>query len=129
MKTWYPPSWQDCAVCRTPTQDALCGNRLLSRWEVRAVPTELAPTLSWRCERHQRSQLRPPSFVRANTLGDLIFTLLCGHEVYWIIRDRQDFTPARVAAGLATGQLQLGPPQRCYRCGDLERESKAIYEP
>ena len=31
MKTWYPPSVQDCALCGAPTHEAMCGNRLLSR--------------------------------------------------------------------------------------------------
>src|ERR1051326_3167484 len=120
MKTWYPPSWRDCAICRVPTQDALCGNRLLSRWEVARLPTEQAPTLSWRCEYHQHYTLSPASSVHPNLQGDLLFTLVCGHEVLWVFRGLQVFTPIRVTHGLATGQIRLDQPQRCYLCGDRE---------
>jgi hypothetical protein len=125
MKRWYPPSLQDCAICRAPAQDALGGNRLLSRWEVRQLPDDFASAISWRCERHQRSKLQPASTVHANAQGDLIFTLVCGHEVRWIFRGRQGFTPALVAHGLAAGKIRLEARQRCYRCGDLEKGSEA----
>ena len=125
MKRWYPPSLQDCAICQAPAQDTLSGNRLLLRWEARQLPPDQAETLSWRCERHQYFRMRPASTVHANGLGDLIFTLVCGHKTHWVFRGPQGFMPALVAHGLATGRIQLDRPQRCYVCGDLEREKEA----
>ncbi len=124
MKTWYPPSLQDCAICRAPTQEALCGNRLLSRWEVRALPPDLAQALSWRCERHQRAVQRPATAVRASEQGDLVFLLQCRHEVRWVSRGSGGYTPKLVKERLATRQIRLDQPQRCYRCGDLEQQQE-----
>jgi hypothetical protein len=125
MKRWYPPSLQDCAICQAPAQDALCGNRLLSRWEVRQLPADLAEAISWRCEHHQRFKLQPASSVHANGQGDLIFSLVCGHRVHWVFRGRQGFTPALVAQGLASRKIRLEARQRCYLCGDWAEESQA----
>ena len=122
MKTWYPPSWHDCSICRTPTQEAICGNRLLSRWEVQRLPTEHVPPIFWRCEHHQLYTLRHVSSVRPTLQGDLMFTLACSHEILWVFRDSQGFTPTRVTQVLATGQIRLDQPLRCYVCGALERE-------
>jgi hypothetical protein len=121
LKKWYPPSLQDCALCRAPAQDALCGNRLLSRWEIRHLPTDLAEAVSWPCERHQDSKLQPASTVHANAQGDLIFSLVCGHQVHWVCRGQARYTPALVASDLATGRIRLDRLQRCYVCSDLER--------
>jgi hypothetical protein len=120
MKAWYPPSVQDCALCGAPTHEAMCGNRLLSRWEVRDPP-DLVPTISWRCERHQRSVLRLARAVRASEQGDLLFLLQCRHEVRWVLRGVRAYTPPLVAQQLASGQIRLDQFQRCYQCGDLEQ--------
>ena len=77
--------------------------------------------ISWRCERHQGSQMHEASVVRANELGDLIYSLTCGHEVQRIVRGVWGYTPAMLARELATRQVRLDQPQRCYRCADQER--------
>jgi hypothetical protein len=114
-----------CAICGEPTQDALCGNRLLVGSDVSRLPTEQAPAVFWRCRIHQRYQLRQASAVRASDLGDLIYTLTCGHEVLGVFRGHQVYTPAKIKRGLLTRQIRLDQPQRCYACGDLERESES----
>ena len=75
-----------CAICGEPTQDAICGNRLLFEADVSRLPREQAPTVSWRCSTHQRYQLRQARAVRASDLGDLMYTLTCGHEVQGVFR-------------------------------------------
>jgi hypothetical protein len=116
---WYP-----CAICGEPTRDTLCGNRLLLRSDVSRLPTEHAPVLSWRCQTHQRYQMRRASAVRASDLGDVIYMLTCGHEVYWVFRGRAAYTPAKVKHDLLSRQIRLDQPQRCYLCGDLERRDE-----
>jgi hypothetical protein len=74
---------------------------------------------------HQPYQMRLASAVRASDLGDLIYTLTCGHEVVGVFRGRWVYTPARVKHGLRTRRIRLDQPQRCYTCGDLEQESEA----
>ena len=118
-----PPDSQQgrrCAICGAPTRDALCGNRLLFGAEVSRLPTEQAPPISWRCRAHQRYQMRQASAVRASDLGDLIYTLTCGHEVVGVFRGHWVYTPAKVKRGLLTRQIRLDQPQRCYLCGDME---------
>lgn len=114
--------WQHCAICHEPTQQALCGNRFLSRWSVWLLPREQVPAVSWRCKQHARYKKRTATAVRAGALGDLIFTLACSHEVHWVFRGEGAYTPARVEQALTTRQIRLDRPQRCYLCGDLEQE-------
>ena len=111
-----------CTICGAPTQEALCGNRLLFRFDVSRLPTEQVPAVSWRCGSHQRYQMRRASAVRASDLGDLIYTLTCGHEVVGIFRGNWVYTPAKVKHGLLTRQIRLDQSQRCYACGDLASE-------
>ena len=118
-----------CTICGAPTQDALCGNRLLFRADVHRLPSEHAPAVFWRCANHQRYTLRTASAVRASDQGDLIITLTCGHELCWVCRGRTAYTPATIKHALTTRQIRLDQPQRCYGCGDLERESEASHEP
>ena len=113
-----------CTICGATTQDALCGNRLLFRSDVSRLPTEQAPAVFWRCGTHQRYQMRQSSAVRSSDLGDLIYTLTCGHEVLGVFRGRRVYTLAKVKRGLLTRQIRLDQPQRCYLCGDLEQESE-----
>jgi hypothetical protein len=35
--------WQPCAICQAPTQHALAGNRMLSRWDVQRLPKAPPP--------------------------------------------------------------------------------------
>lgn len=67
--------WHPCAICQASTQHALVGNRVLSCWEVARLPSEGAPTISWRCHHHRRCKLRATSVVWANVQGDLCCTL------------------------------------------------------
>jgi hypothetical protein len=116
--------WHPCAVCGAPTDDALCGNRVLWRLDVSRLPADFAPSVSWRCRQHQPYHLRAATTVYTNGLGDLVFRLACGHEVQWLFRGVAGYTPAMIAQGLATGRLRLDQPQRCYRCGDLEQDKE-----
>jgi hypothetical protein len=109
-----------CTICEEPTQDALCGNRLLFRTDVSRLPTEQAPAVFWRCRIHQRYQMHQARAVRSSDLGDLIYTLTCGHEVLGVFRGHWLYTPARVKRGILTRQIRLDQPQRCYLCGDLK---------
>jgi hypothetical protein len=112
-----------CSVCRGSTKHAIVGNRLLWLADVYRLPREGMPSLEWRCEGHQRYKLRQSSAVRATELGDLVFTLTCGHQVHGVFRGRLAYTPALVERGVATRQLRLDQDQRCYLCADEERES------
>ena len=114
-----------CTICGVSTQDALCGNRLLFRKDVYRLPAEEAPTVCWRCGSHQRYQMRQASEVRASIQGDVVLTLTCGHEICWVSRGQGAYTPTRLVHALTTRQIRLDQPQRCYVCGDLERESEA----
>jgi pyruvate/oxaloacetate carboxyltransferase len=67
--------------------------------------------------------MREASAVHANALGDLIYSLACGHEVQYIARGVWGYTPAMIARELATRQVRLDLPQRCYRCADQERKT------
>ena len=108
-----------CAICGEPTPNAICGNRLLFDADVSRLPTEQAPAVSWRCWTHQGFQMHQAAAVRTNDLGDLIYTLTCGHEVQGVFRGYWVYTPKRVKRGLLTRQIRLDQPQRCYHCGDL----------
>lgn len=118
--------WHRCALCGAPTRDALCGNRVLLRLDTSRLPREQAPAVSWHCPLHQPYQMRGATAIHTNGLGDLLFSLACGHDVQWLFRGESGYTPAMIAQGLATRRLRLEQPQRCYTCGDLEqkRESK-----
>ena len=118
-------SWHPCAICGVPTQAAVCGNRLLFHRDVQGLPTEQAPGYHWRCQDHQHYQMHTASAVRASELGDLIYTLTCGHEVSWVGRGPWAATPALVERRIATRQIRLDQPQRCYICGDLEQKGNA----
>ncbi len=111
-----------CALCGAPTWDGICGNRLLLRSDVSRLPPEHPPALFWRCASHQGYQMHPASAVRVSDLGDLIYTLTCGHEVYWMYRGRWAYTPALVKHGILTRQIRLDQLQRCYLCADQQRE-------
>jgi hypothetical protein len=115
-----------CTICGTPAQHAVCGNRLLFHTDVARLPTDHAPTVFWRCEAHRRYQLRHASAVQANPLGDLIYSLTCGHEVVSVFRGPWGYTPAKIYRGMLTGRIRLNQPQRCYRCGDREQKSKGL---
>lgn len=121
--------WHPCAICQASTQHALVGNRVLSRWEVLRLPSEDAPAVSWRCHHHRRCKLRAASVVWANAQGDLCFVLACGHQAHWICRGERSYTAALVERDVDSGQINLARRQRCYACGDLERESQASHEP
>lgn len=114
-----------CTICGAPTQDVLCGNRLLARAHVQQLPAEPPLALLWRCGNHQHYTLRTASAVRATEAGDVLFTLTCGHEICWVFRGQAAYTPARLQHALTTRQIRLDQPQRCYVCGDLERERQA----
>lgn len=114
-----------CTICGASTQDALCGNRLLFRKDVHRLPAEEAPPVCWRCGSHQCYQMRQARGARASPQGDVFLTLTCGHEVCWVCRGKAAYTPAKLAQALLTRQIRLDQPQRCYVCGDLEREGKA----
>jgi len=118
-------SWHPCAICGVPTQDAVCGNRLLFHRDVQRLPTEQAPEVSWRCQDHQHYQMHIASAVWASELGDLIYTLACGHDVSWVGRGQWASTPTQVTRGIATRQIRLDQRQRCYVCGDLEQKGNA----
>lgn len=74
--------------------------------------------ISWGCERHQGYQMHEASAVLANELGDLIYSLACGHELHRIVRSVWGYTPAMLARELATRQIRLDQPQHCYRGAD-----------
>jgi hypothetical protein len=122
-------SAHSCTICGAPTQVALCGNRLLFRADVHRLPTEHAPPVSWRCGTHQRYEMRQASGMRVSERGDVISRLTCGHEVCRVFRGQEAYTPARLQHAIITRQLRLDQPQRCYACGDLEREREASHEP
>jgi hypothetical protein len=117
--------WQDCAICGTATQYAICGNRLLSRWDVRRLPPEYAPTVTWRCELHWHYRMRAATAVQVNAPGDLIYLLTCLHKVCWVYRGKQSYTPAMIECGIKRRQIRLDQLQRCYWCADLEEESES----
>jgi hypothetical protein len=118
-----------CAICRAPTKQAIVGNRLLWHTDVSHLPPEDAPSVAWRCEGHQRYKMRPASEVKASELGNLFFTLTCGHQVQWVFRGRLAYTSALIERRLSVRQLRLDQEQRCYLCADRERENKARQEP
>jgi hypothetical protein len=118
-----PRQWDRCALCLEPAEHAIVGNRLLWGVDVRRLPTEGVPSISWRCIQHQRYKMRPASVVWASELGDLFFLLTCGHQVQGVFRGRLAYTPALVERDVATRQIRLDQRQRCYLCADLERES------
>ena len=118
-----PSHRHPCALCDVTTNDALAGNRLLSHAEIQRLPAEHPPLFSWRCELHQRSTMRAASAVRATADGDLLFTLVCGHEVCWMCRGPEAYTPALLERRVVRRQIRLDQPQRCYGCGDVERAS------
>lgn len=113
-----------CTICGVYTQDVLCGNRLLVRAHAHQLPTDHPPDLLWRCGNHQHYMLRTASAARATEAGDVLFTLTCSHEICWMCRGRNAYTPAKLAHALTTRLIRLDQPQRCYVCGDLERERK-----
>jgi hypothetical protein len=125
MNIRYPQRWYTCALCHESTQHAIAGNRLLSRWDVARLPADHPPVFSWRCAAHRRYKMREASAVWATELGDLCFTLVCGHHVQWVFRGVWGYTPAQVEKGLATHQIKLERGQRCYLCGDLESEGQS----
>ena len=114
-----------CTICGAYTQDVLCGNRLLARAHVQQLPAEHSPTLLWRCGNHQHYTLRTASAVHATEEGDVLFSLTCRHEICWVFRGKVAYTPAKLTQALTTRQIRLDQPQRCYVCGDLERERQA----
>lgn len=116
--------WQPCAICQAPTQHALAGNRILSRWDVQCLPVEDAPSVSWRCHHHRRCKMRAATVVWANTDGDLCFMLACGHQTRWVFRREGRYTPALVERGVESGQINLEQRQRCFLCGDVVSESE-----
>lgn len=119
------PGTHHCTICGVYTQDVLCGNRLLVHAHVQQMPAEHPPALLWRCGDHQQYTLRTASAVQATEAGDVLFTLTCRHEIYWVCRRRNAYTPAKLQHALTMRQIRLDQPQRCYVCGDLERERKA----
>ena len=121
----YPVGPHHCTVCGDPTRNALCGNRLLLRTDVHRLPAEDAPTVIWRCRTHQRYQMRQATVAQVSAHGDVVLTLTCGHQVCWVFRGRSAYTPAKLTQALTTRQIRLDQPQRCYVCGDLERERQA----
>jgi len=117
-----PQRWYECVLCREPTQHAVCGNRLLSRWEIMRLPAEEPPASSWRCAAHRPYKLRAANAVWASVLGDLCFRLVCGHVVQCVFRGEWGYTQAMIERGLTTGELRLDQRRRCFTCGDLEQE-------
>jgi hypothetical protein len=113
-----------CTICGVLTQDALAGNRLLFRTEVQRLPAEEAPTVIWRCRSHQRYEMRQATEAQVSAHGDVLLTLTCGHQVCWVFRGRSAYPPLKLQQALTTRQIRLDQPQRCSRCGDLERERK-----
>jgi hypothetical protein len=69
--------------------------------------------------------LRTASAVRVTEAGDVLFTLTCSHELCWVFRGKGAYTPAKLQQAITTRQIRMDQPQRCYICGDLERERKA----
>jgi hypothetical protein len=116
---------QRCARCGAPTWEGICGNRLLLRPDVSRLPLDQAPLFSWRCASHQGYQMRDASAVQASELGDVIYTLTCGHEVHWVFRGRWAYTSAQLKRSILTRQIRLDQPQRCYLCGDQEEKRKS----
>lgn len=119
------PSTHYCTICGAPTQDVLCGNRLLFRADVHRLPAEGPPALLWRCGTHQHYLLRTATAVNVTDEGDVLFTLTCGHAICWVFRQRNAYTPAQLTRALTMRQIRLDQPQRCYVCGDRERERNA----
>jgi hypothetical protein len=68
--------------------------------------------------------MRKASAVHANELGDLIYSLACGHEVQSIVRGVWGYTPALIWRVANSRQIRLDQPQRCYLCADQERETR-----
>ena len=122
MSIRYPQRWQHCTVCHAPTQFAVVGNRLLSRWDVHRLPDEGVPAISWRCEKHRTYKMRPASAIQANEYGDLCYTLTCGHQSQWVFRHAWKYTQDMIERGLVTGELRLEERHRCFACADLARE-------
>ena len=120
-----PPMNHSCTICGASTYDMLCGNRLLARTYIHRLPAEQRSMLLWRYERHQHCTIRTASAVRVTEAGDVVFTLLCGHQVCWVCRGRAAYTPAKLTQALTTRQIRLDQLQRCSVCGDLERERQA----
>lgn len=116
--------WHTCAHCDGAAEYAIVGNRLLSQRDVKRLSAERPPVFSWRCQEHEGYTMRAASAVRATQEGDLVFTLVCGHEVCWVFRGRGAYTPARIERAITTRLLRLDQLQRCYACGDLEQESE-----
>jgi hypothetical protein len=71
MNTPYPQRWHTCALCRESTQHAVCGNRLLSRWDIMRLPDDHPPVHSWRCAAHRRYTMREASAIWGTEEGDL----------------------------------------------------------
>ena len=115
---------QRCARCGAPTWEGICGNRLLLRPDVSRLPLDQTPLFSWRCATHQGYQMREASAVQASELGDVIYTLTCGHEVHWVFRGCWAYTSAQIKRSILTRQIRLDQPQRCYLCADQERETR-----
>jgi hypothetical protein len=115
---------QRCARCGAPTWEGIGGNRLLLRPDVSRLPTDQTPLFSWRCANHQGYQMREASAVQASELGDVIYTLTCGHEVHWVFRGRRAYTSAQIRRSILTRQIRLDQPQRCYLCADQERATR-----
>ena len=114
-----------CVRCGAPTWEGICGNRLLLRPDVSRLPHDQAPLFSWRCANHQGYQMREASAVQASELGDVIYTLTCGHKVHWVFRGRWAYTSAQIKRSILTRQIRLDQPQRCYLCGDQEEGRKS----
>lgn len=89
--------------------------------DIMRLPRDHPPVCSWRCATHRRHKLREASIVWAS---ELCFTLVCGHQVQGVFRGVWGYTPAQVQKGLATDQIELDRLQRCYLCGDAEREKE-----
>jgi hypothetical protein len=94
------------------------------KWSACTAQRASVPLL-WRCGNHQRYTIRTASAVRATEEGDVLFTLTCSHEIRWVFRGRNAYTPAKLAQALTTRLIRVDQPQRCYVCGDQERERKA----
>lgn len=117
--------WHDSALCGVGTHFALCGNRLLDHRDVQRLPAADAAGVSWRCLDHQPYRMHTASAVRASEQGDLIYTLTCGHAVQWVYRGQGAYTAAKLARDMATRQIRLDQPQRCYVCSEQEPEGSA----
>ena len=122
MNTSYSQRWHPCALCRTSTQQAVVGKRLLLRWDVARLSTPLQPAVSWRCASHRLYKLRAATAIWSNEYGDLCFRLTCGHQVHWVFRGEWAYTQTMIERGLATGELRFDNYRRCYACGEKESE-------